>query len=247
MKYPLQTLLLSPVLLAQALYVRKVTPRLPEPDGERAGVAGAGAGIRVLIAGDSAAAGVGVTSQLEALSGRLAACLSQTHQVSWRLLAQTGHTAGDVLSRLREAEPEPFDIALLSIGVNDVTGGTRSGRWRIHLAAIIDLLQTRFGVRHVVLTGLPPMHLFPALPQPLRWWLGVRASQLNAALADIVAADRRSSLLIVEFPFEEGYMAVDGFHPGSRAYGLWASHAAEMIRQRLSQGAGGAAVISQSL
>lgn len=234
MKYPLLTLLLSPLLLAQALYVRKVTPRLPEPDGERAGIVGAGAGIRVLIAGDSAAAGVGVASQQQALSGRLVSLLSETHQVSWRLLAQTGHTSQDVLTRLGEVAPESFDIALLSVGVNDVTGGTGAGRWRANLAAIIELLETRFGVSHVVLTGLPPMHLFPALPQPLRWWLGARARQLNMALAGIAASDSRSSLLTVEFPFEDGYMADDGFHPGLLAYDLWARQAADVIRAELA-------------
>jgi hypothetical protein len=33
------------------------------------------------------------------------------------------------------------------------------------------------------LSGLPPMHRFPALPQPLRWYIGSRARDFDRALA----------------------------------------------------------------
>ena len=52
-------LMLSPLLVAQALLTRARLPRLPEPDGERHGVVGEGAPLRLLILGDSSAAGVG--------------------------------------------------------------------------------------------------------------------------------------------------------------------------------------------
>ena len=54
---------MSPVLWIQGTYVRKVAQRLPEPPGERSGVVGAGPHLRVLITGDSAAAGVGADTQ----------------------------------------------------------------------------------------------------------------------------------------------------------------------------------------
>lgn len=54
MLYPLSTLALGPLLLGQGRYVRRVTPRLPEPEGERQGVIGAGPALRLLILGDSA-------------------------------------------------------------------------------------------------------------------------------------------------------------------------------------------------
>jgi hypothetical protein len=69
MLYQLTTLALGPLLLAQGLYVRRKTPLLPEPPGARSGFAGTGRLLRVLILGDSAAAGVGAASQLSALSG----------------------------------------------------------------------------------------------------------------------------------------------------------------------------------
>ena len=75
-------LMLSPVLVAQAIATRARLPRLPEPEGPRQGVAGAaslaraGKPLRLLIAGDSSAAGVGVAKQRDALAHRLATNLA---------------------------------------------------------------------------------------------------------------------------------------------------------------------------
>ena len=46
-------LMLSPVLVAQAVLTRARMPRLPEPPGQRQGVVGKGPLLRLLIAGDS--------------------------------------------------------------------------------------------------------------------------------------------------------------------------------------------------
>ncbi len=60
---------LLPVLLGQAVYLRKNVVKLPEPEGARIGVLGEGPLLRLLILGDSSAAGVGVETQADALLG----------------------------------------------------------------------------------------------------------------------------------------------------------------------------------
>jgi hypothetical protein len=63
-------LALSPLLVVQALHTRARVPSLPEAAGAREGVLGRGAvALRLLIAGDSSAAGVGVATQQHALAG----------------------------------------------------------------------------------------------------------------------------------------------------------------------------------
>ncbi len=123
MNYQFAAIGLGPLLLAQGIYVRLVTPRLPEPEGARFGVAGAGDSLRVLITGDSAAAGVGTESQASALSGRLVSLLAPSFQVSWKLMARTGDKTQDVLDHIESAPQENFDVAVVSAGVNDVTAG----------------------------------------------------------------------------------------------------------------------------
>ncbi|MCC6374061.1 MAG: SGNH/GDSL hydrolase family protein, partial [Moraxellaceae bacterium] len=76
---------LAPLLLTQGMYVRRVTPKLPEPQGARVGVTGTGKPLRLLIVGDSAAAGVGAAHQNDALLGQLVAALATEFEVSWCL------------------------------------------------------------------------------------------------------------------------------------------------------------------
>ena len=174
---------LAPLLAAQALGVRRRALRLPEPPGPRAGIAGSGPELRLLIAGDSSAAGVGAASQGTALAGRLVAALAASHRVQWRLIARSGATTADTLARLAATPPERFDVAVLALGVNDVTRLVPLGRWLDRQARLRALLADRFGVGRVLVSGLPPMGAFPALPAPLRQVLGMTARRYDAALA----------------------------------------------------------------
>lgn len=234
MRYYFATIGLAPLIIAQGLYVRWVTPRLPEPPGERSGINGSGPPLRLLILGDSAAAGVGVSTQSQALSGQLVDALGSDFRLSWKLIAQTGNTAKKVLAEIKTAEPAMFDVAVTSIGVNDVTHGTKSGKWIDQQGQIIELLQSKFHAQHIILTSIPPMHLFPALPQPLRWYLGVRAKRLNSALKKFAEGCNRCEFVTINFPLEAAYMAADGFHPGAPAYSIWADHVTGIIRRRLA-------------
>ena len=235
MGYKLAAIGLAPVIIAQGLYVRRVTPRLPEPEGERSGVNGAGPPLSLLILGDSAAAGVGVATQDQALSGQLASALGSDFRVSWKLVAQTGHTAKSVAAMLKTAAPEAYHAVVTSIGVNDVTHGTNTQNWIREYRQIIELLETKFQAQYILLSGLPPMHLFPALPQPLRWYIGKRASKLDNELMHLAESCKRCALVKTNFPLKDEYMAADGFHPGAAAYTIWADQIADILRTELAK------------
>ncbi|WP_421139760.1 SGNH/GDSL hydrolase family protein [Pseudomonas sp. NFX15] len=228
----LAKMLLGPLLLVQGLYTRRVTPKLPEAEGERQGEAGSGEFLRLLIIGDSAAAGVGALTQNEALSGRLVERLAVDYQVSWKLLARSGLDAQGLLDWLEHHAAEPFDVALLSIGVNDVTSTLAVDHWIARQQRLMALLSDKFAVRQIVVSPLPPMHLFPALPQPLRWFLGLRARRFNSQLAALAARVDQCTMLTTPLAPEPGLMASDGFHPGPPLYRQWADDAARVIDQR---------------
>lgn len=185
--------------------------------------------LRLLVAGDSAAAGVGAASQDEALTGRLVAELSGDRTLEWRLEARTGDTTADAHAHLAALPADRFDVVVLSLGVNDVTRGVGRARWLARQSALIDLLQSRFAPRAVLVTALPPMHLFPALPQPLRWYLGARARDFNAALAESVPRHQGCHLVEPDFQQDPMHVASDGFHPGPTAYAAWAARVAVEI------------------
>ena len=221
---------LLPLLALQARHVRRVTPRLPEPEGEREGHRGEGTPLRLLILGDSAAAGVGASHQDEALLGRLVAALAYVPALEWRLIARSGDTTDDTLRALREQPDLRCDIVVTSLGVNDVTK-LRSAAVFVSLQQqLIEHLRTGCGARRILVSGLPPMHAFPALPQPLRAFIGRHARRLDAALAAWLATQPDCEHL----PFGElpaaDMMATDGFHPGPPIYAEWAERVGQRIR-----------------
>ncbi|WP_367647674.1 SGNH/GDSL hydrolase family protein [Ruegeria arenilitoris] len=219
---------LLPVLAAQALLVRRRAVGLPEPAGAREGRQGRGPRLRLLIAGDSSAAGVGAGTQEQALSGQLVKLLGRQFSVEWRLVATTGHTTGDTIEDLRRIEGQ-FDAAVTALGVNDVTRAVTCNRFKRQQAELMRLLTVDLGVRTVIVTGVPQMDRFPALPQPLAWVLGRQSARLDEGLREVIASFPQARHLALHLPDDPALAAVDGYHPSPKAYRLWAEQAARMI------------------
>lgn len=211
-----------PVLLSQALYVRLRALKLPEPPGARHGFVGAGAPLRLLVIGDSSAAGVGVPTQDQALLGLVSQYLGQTARVEYRLVARTGARTGDALGWLNDLPERRYDIVILALGVNDVTKAVPLRRWLAHKTQLIDRFTDEFGARRVIVSGLPPMHQFPLLPQPLRWVLGRQAQRFDRHLRHVVTSRPKCRAVYVDVALGPHNMSNDGFHPGPAVYATWA-------------------------
>ena len=226
-------IVLAPILLVQALYVRKVTPRLPEAKGERRGSLKANdnhTNMSVLIIGDSSAAGVGVEQQVEALAGQLADSLTPHFNIDWQLLAQTGATSTDGLQWIQQQSRQKIQFVITVFGVNDVTHMHSTDRWKQEQQALFESLQLRYARPHVIACGLPPVSRFPALPQPLRWHLGKRAEQFDAQLQALTVRQDKHHYCALDFSLDERLIASDGFHPGAGIYKPWAEKLAGIIR-----------------
>jgi lysophospholipase L1-like esterase len=214
-------LALAPVLVAQAVATRRRAPVLPEPEGPREGRLGAGRGaLRLLIAGDSSAVGVGVTHQRQALSGYLVRELHRRAQrpVRWRLHAQSGLTTRQVHDMLRGQPLLRSDVAVVVTGVNDVIDLVPPQRAVKQRAALADWLLAEAGVAHVVFAPLPPVHRFPLLPQPLKRVMGDDARAHNEVMARWALARSDVSYVPIDLDLSPDAMASDGFHPGEPVY-----------------------------
>ena len=230
-------LALGPLLVAQAMWTRRRLPRLPEPEGPRHGQVGAACAtpLRLLITGDSSAAGVGVVTQQEALAVQLAERTAEAcgARVQWRLLARSGLTTAQTLQLLqRELVPggaEHPDVAVVVTGVNDVVDQVPSRLAVSARESLVNWLRNAHGVQHVVFAPLPPIHHFPGLPQPLRWVAGSDAMRHNAALKRWAASRGDVSRVEMETPLSKGVMAADGFHPGEPVYRYCASSIAQHL------------------
>ncbi|HMY29118.1 MAG TPA: SGNH/GDSL hydrolase family protein, partial [Agitococcus sp.] len=154
MRLAMTTLALAPLLVVQGWYVKRITPRLPEAEGARQGITGQGQRLRLLVVGDSAAAGVGAVHQREALVGQLTAELAAQFEVSWLLIAKTGFTTADLLAHLAQQRSQHFDVAVVSLGVNDVTRRVATRHWLKQQQELVELLATKFGVQKVLLSAV---------------------------------------------------------------------------------------------
>jgi lysophospholipase L1-like esterase len=231
-------LALSPLLAAQAALVRRRLPRLPEAQGQREGVAGAdpaAARLKLLIAGDSSAAGVGVDTQDDALAGQLVRQLLARGRanVHWRLVARSGVTTEQLIALLQQGAPIDADLAVIVTGVNDLVDQVPSHRAIQARERLTNVLRNGHGVRHVAFCPLPPVHQFPSLPQPLRWLAGVDARRHNAALRHWAGTRRDVSHVPLNLRLNRGVMASDGFHPGEPVYRQVAIALADHIEAHL--------------
>jgi lysophospholipase L1-like esterase len=230
-------LALAPLLLRQGRMVRRTALRLPEAAGPREGVTGEGVPVmRVLVVGDSSAAGVGIRSQDEALAQPLARALATRLQgaVAWQLIAQSGIDTPGARELLARSHVAPAQVVVTVLGVNDVTAQRSPGSFVAHQAQLWSDLRERCAARWGVVCGLPPMDRLTAIPQPLRWYLGRYASALDAAVRDWSQGEDLGYCGL-RWTDDARMLAADGFHPGPALYPAWAQRLADLIaaqRQR---------------
>lgn len=223
---------LAPALLLQGARLRRTALRLPEAAGPRTGHVGGSVlpALRLLFVGDSSAAGVGVAWQHEALAAQtsqmVAAATNQA--VDWELIAKSGANTRDAIDLIEASNPQPADVLICALGVNDVTSQTGTKRFIRDYKELLGLVAQRTGAGTAVLSGLPPLHILPAAPQPLRWYLGQCARRLDTALSQFCA--ERQNMRFVSLAWAQASdMAHDKFHPGKRQYQQWAQRVAQQI------------------
>ena len=244
---------LAPVYLYQGMKLKKTALRLPEAEGERRGRLTLASKdnssedkvtLNLMLLGDSSAAGVGVSSQQQALAGQLLEQLQllpqiqqKFSQLEWSLHATSGHTSFDALRRLYVL-PKPataVDIMIVMIGVNDTTANISTSKWEQQLREIIGLSKRKFGAKHIIFPCLPPMQNMPAIPSPLNKLMGYKTQIMNEKLIQV--CDHYDEVLALQFDLEnsdlqnQNFFAEDGFHPNSTAYLLLAEKLAKTISE----------------
>jgi len=229
-----KALALSPLIVGQALWVAARAARLPEASGDRSGEKGSGPLLRLLVVGDSSAAGVGVASQSEALDGRLASELAEKYRVQWNVVARSGGTVRSTTRMLEGLPKDAFDIAIVALGVNDTKNGVSLKTWKLGYGKLLDKITGKFGTKLVCVSGLPPIRQFPILPSPLNRVLGDRVELFDEHLRQI-AQDRTYVIYLpLNFTLDTTKMASDGFHPGPEIYAEWASRAAKELNKAMA-------------
>lgn len=230
-----RAVVLAPILLAQAVRVRRTTPRLPGAEGPVAGlVKGDGRPVRLAVLGESTVDGVGAATHAEALTGRLADELARGGRaVAWQAIGKTGANARVAREELLPLL-EPADLVVIALGVNDTIELHSATRYRRDLLDLVVAVRRRVGLVPVVLAGVPPMGRFPSLPRPLRDVLGARSAVLDAAAARLALLPGVVHVPMPAAMLDPATFAEDRFHPGPEGYRRWAEQLADVSRRLLS-------------
>lgn len=232
---PMTLIPLAPVLVVQAWRTARRTPRLDPAAGDEHGFVpaadasahpGAEPAFRVVVIGESTAVGVGAARLAEALPGCLAEVLRDRlrRSVAWTVSGESGATARRVATGL---VPPPGgvrpDLVVLTVGINDLIKRRPLRRWAADLADLVSLLRGRYADATLVVAGMPPVHRFPAVPQPLRRVLGARARAMDRIMRDTArAAGAVHAPMDEAMARDRALFAVDGFHPSPAGYRVWA-------------------------
>ena len=225
---------LSP-LMRQARRVRRRMPSLPEAGGERSGLEHAADAtdlLRLLVVGDSTAAGVGVAHMRDALPTQLAAILAERRgcTMAWTVSARTGATASFTARELVPGAPFEQDISVVLVGVNDALRMTPRRTWRASMDSLVDALEKH--VRpggQILLAGLPNLGQFGTFPQPLRTVLAWHGRGLDRELRQIARHNPVVTHVAMPPVSWPEMCAEDRFHPNAVAYRALAAHFAAAL------------------
>ena len=236
---------LYPLLAWQGRRTRAMTPRLPGASDQAYGLCSHGNPAvdkyRVLGIGESPVAGVGVANYEEAITAQLAKALAGQLDaaVEWQALGQNGARlswARQALPAFRHAQNQAlptWDVILVAFGVNDTTSFCPVNSYRAELQSLLDELQMMLKPSGLILlAGVPPMQVFPALPAPLRQVLGLKAHTLDQINREMAASRQQ----VLHLPFTPSLqdvrlMAEDGYHPSALGVSIWAKELAKTFLQ----------------
>jgi len=224
-----------PIVLVQGRRVRRTVERLPEATGTTGRIGSGEDLLRVVVVGDSVAAGVGVADHRDSMAGRLAARLHERsgRPVHWEVLARSGADAVEVAALLpRAAAVDGAAVVVVSVGVNDVKNLRSDSSYRMGVRDLLVGIVRAAPEARVFVLGLPPVESLPALPRPLADLLGARGRRLDRIGAEVamgLAAVTRLELTEEELAAVAEPFAGDGFHPGPGLHDVFAREIADRM------------------
>jgi lysophospholipase L1-like esterase len=221
-----------PVYVWQGLGVRRRTKRLSPPHNPGSlSFPGKGEAIRLLILGDSSAAGVGVDAIDKSFAGFLPRLLSERsgRPVHARIAGMNSATAAHIRDHaVPHIEPRDFDYIALNIGTNDAKNFHTGRRFCRDFGTLLYALKARFPHATIIWSGVLDLEKVPALPRPLARILGIR-SRIIDANGRALCHERGALAPHGDWRSVAENFSEDGFHASEQGYREWAESVAMYI------------------
>ena len=135
--------------------VRKQAIELPEAKGARKGFCGSGKDLSIIFLGDSFACGVDVGHLDDALSSSLLNLIKDEYSCGWSILAKSKIITRDLIKIIQNEADTKVDIAVICMGMNDITAGKHAESWILELSELRSLLREKFTVQKMIFQAFP--------------------------------------------------------------------------------------------
>ena len=223
-----------PVYVWQGLGVRRRIDRmLPPPHRGELRFAGEGDPLKLLIVGDSSAAGVGVDAIEKCFAGLLPRLLAETtgRPVTARIAGMNSATSAQIRDHVvPHVEPRDFNYVMLNIGTNDAKNFHTVRAFKRDFGTLIYALKARFPAATIVWAGVLDMEHVPALPSPLSRILGIRARLIDAK-GKVLCSERGALAPVSTWRIVPENFSDDGFHASETGYREWAEKVSDFLIQ----------------
>lgn len=225
--------LLAPAAFVQATQVRRITPRVSPPPGRTMGHVGTDsqARFRILVLGDSSAAGVGAEHMDETLAPKLARRLNEHFGASayWRTAGSNSATTEELRDYVvPNIAPESYSHVVILAGTNDMKNFVPRRRFDDGFGGLLFGLHAKWPSATLIWSPIIDMRTVPALPSLLGRILQLRVEMLNE-LAHQLCRERFAIAAPQLQAHDPAGFARDGFHASATGYSYWADLIAEVI------------------
>ena len=231
-----------PYLFFAIRKLRKEIPMLPNADDLK-GTAGSeySESLSVLFLGESAIAGVGVTSNYDGLGGQVSKNLASLlhKKINWQVVAHTGYDAQQVIDiLLPKIRGEHYDLILIQLCVNDTFKLTPPVIFSLRIEEIINHLKEKYPPAKILFVNNAPIRDM-SFPRLMKFILGNILDEQGKVIADLV--DQHDDLYfitqklkysdwLIRYPNKprEDFFS-DGVHPSAFTYARWSEDICEFI------------------
>lgn len=220
----------SPILIQLGKNVRKNITKL-RPYSESLVFQSHSPKSKILIIGESTAAGVGASSSEKTISGQVFHQLEKDHDIY--NLGKNGLRAFQLKELFSEGDPEDLskiDTAIILIGANDCFKFTSPRKFQNALSEFLATLTSIDSVSKIIIPIIPPVNQFPAIPRIIQFFLGWHRHILAKEIINL-----KTQFPLLDFEhgsekFPNNFFASDGIHPSDLGYELLAKQISDKIK-----------------